>query len=136
MTGETLQLICNCIILLGSAAVAISHIADLIGKPIKFFEGKRSKQFREIEKRLGEISKQNDKQSELIGLINKSSLDLLRQNILTLYNEHKKDKQLTQTEKEYLDELFRDYTEQNGNSYIKKKYIRMQSWTIISDPDE
>lgn len=82
-----------------------------------------------------EIERINKEQNEDIKLLKKSNLDMLRQNILYLYDHHKKEKKLTITEKEYLDELYNDYSAEGGNSYIHKIYKRMQDWEII-DEDE
>ena len=84
-----------------------------------------------------EINKSQNEQlkylKEMILKINNSSKDIMRQKIMTIYHANKKNKTLTIYDKEALDELYKDYKAQNGNSYIEKYYARMKKWKVIDE---
>jgi uncharacterized protein YycO len=65
--------------------------------------------------------------------VNRSTKDILRQRIINIYNTYKVEGKIPQTIRENLDELYKDYTAQGGNSYITKYYKRMIQWEIIPD---
>ena len=142
-----LQQICNIIILIGGVVTGITAIMALAGKPIRFFRKLKDKQEEErcakiakdVEKRLtprfDEIYQQNLEQEETIQILEKSSRDMLRKDIIQVYKEHKLRRELTETTKEYLDDLYGDYKAENGNHYIDKIYNRMCTWKVIPDED-
>ena len=78
-------------------------------------------------------NKQLDELNEKLVLINDSSKDVLRQKIMSIYHNNKKQKTLSIYDKEALDELYKDYKSQLGNSYIDKYYNRMKNWNIIDE---
>ena len=84
-----------------------------------------------------EINKSQNEQlkylKEMILKINNSSKDIMRQKIMAIYHANKKTKTLTIYDKEALDELYKDYKAQNGNSYIEKYYARMKKWKVIDE---
>ena len=84
---------------------------------------------------LKKIQTQNDSQSKQIEALTCSTKDLLRTSIMELYKTHKQCRQLTEEEREYLDDLYNDYTAEGGNSFIKKLYLRMCKWDIIVDDE-
>ena len=84
-----------------------------------------------------EINKSQNEQlkylKEMISKINNSSKDIMRQKIMAIYHANKRTKTLTIYDKEALDELYKDYKAQNGNSYIEKYYARMKKWKVIDE---
>ena len=62
-----------------------------------------------------------------------SARDVLREKIMAIYHKNKRERALTQYEKEALDQYYKDYKKLNGNSYIDKYYNRMKLWTVIYD---
>ena len=84
-----------------------------------------------------EINKSQNEQlkylKETILKINNSSKDIMRQKIMAIYHANKRAKTLTIYDKEALDELYKDYKAQNGNSYIEKYYARMKKWKVIDE---
>lgn len=175
----TFQTICNLIVLIGAAVVAISNILKFFGKPVKFFKKKKQKQQEEYEKQLkdmldklisnylidhdhetrkkyladrqqylmdisnevynkfqGEIDKiKNTSKSneEVIKLLKKNMVDVLRQKIENIYYRYKDERTLPIYVYENLQELYKDYTEAGGNHYIGKLYNRMSTWKVLED---
>ena len=68
-----------------------------------------------------------------INKLNNSSRDILRQKIMAIYHANKKAKMMTIYDQEALNELYKDYKAQQGNSYIDKYYNRMQTWEIVDE---
>lgn len=83
-----------------------------------------------------EIKDNIQTQGSDISILKKTTLDLLRNDILEIYHKNKAKRQLIETDREYLDDLFRDYSAEGGNSYIAKKYYRMTKWEIIADDED
>lgn len=75
-------------------------------------------------------------QKETLDIMVVTTKDLLRKAILNIYNDNKHHRTLTETERELVDELYRDYRREHGNSYIEKKYNRMKHWETLPDEDE
>lgn len=94
-------------------------------------------ELREELKEIKDINKSQNKQldelNEKLVLINNSSKDVMRQKIMAIYHNNKKQKTLSIYDKEALDELYKDYKSQLGNSYIDKYYNRMKNWNIIDE---
>lgn len=84
---------------------------------------------------LEEIKKMNIEQSENLRILNQGSKDVLRQKIMSIYHQYKKEQRMPIYAKEALDELYKDYKAQGGNSYIDKYYKRMSSWEVYIDDD-
>lgn len=80
-----------------------------------------------------EIERINLEQNEKIETLTRSSKDVLRQNIINIYEHNKGTKQLNEMTREFLDDCFKDYTKQKGNGYIEKLYHRMDNWDVIVD---
>ena len=144
---EVLQQICNIIILIGGVCGAVVAIMALAGKPINLFKklkAKREQETREkivgdvakkLTPRLDEIYQQNLEQSEIITQLQKSSRDMLREDIIQIYNHGKHTRTITETTREYLNDLYEDYKAEKGNHYIDKIYNRMSTWDIIPDEE-
>lgn len=167
---EWLQTICNIIIIVGGAIVAIKNVAEWFGKPIRFFKKKSDDSFdakviaiikkiipdmliahdletrtkyradREnylqeikkevlisIQQELGQVANLTEQYEALVI----SAKDVLREKIMTIYHKNKRDRTLTEHEKEALDQYYIDYKAMKGNSYIDKYYNRMKKWGII-----
>ena len=82
---------------------------------------------------LEEIRELNIKQSENLEKLNISSKDVLRQKIMTIYHQYKEDQKMPIFAKEALDELYKDYKAQGGNTYIDKYYARMNRWEVYQE---
>lgn len=147
MVLQILQQICNVIILIGGVFGAFVAVSTFLGKPLKFIKkrrdaaekARRDEIAKDVEKRLtprfDELYQQNIEQEEIIGILEKSSRDILRKEIINIYHINKPIRQLTETTKEYLDDLYQDYKAEHGNHYIDKIYGRMCSWEIVPDED-
>lgn len=85
---------------------------------------------------LEEIRKLSIEQSKNLEKLNQSSKDVLRQKIMTIYHQYKERRKIPVFAKEALDELYKDYKSQGGNSYIDKYYNRMSNWEIDYTEDE
>lgn len=91
----------------------------------------------EIKGTLEEIKEMNIEQSKQIGAIHQSSKDMLRQRIMMIYHACKREKRITIYDREALDEAYKDYKSEGGNSYIDKYYNRTLSWeTYYPDGEE
>lgn len=169
---EQLQTICNIIIIIGGAIIAIKNVAEWFGKPIRLFKKKSDNIFEErviailtkilpnmflehdletrnkyladrqaylqdiksevlksIQGELGQVA-QLTKQYEALVI---SAKDVLREKIMAIYHKNKRDRVLTVSEKEALDQYYIDYKAMKGNSYIDKYYKRMNTWKIDED---
>lgn len=58
---------------------------------------------------------------------------MLRQRIMDIYHRYKADRRMPIYAKEALDELYKDYKAEGGNSYIDKYYKRMCLWETYDD---
>lgn len=148
---EWLGIACDIVILIGGVAAAILSILKLLGKPIHFFkksiaqdEARRTEELtksitaavsHKLMPDLDEIKQQNMEQNETITVMLETTKDLLRKSIINIYNEHKYERCLTETDKEMLDDLYNDYRAEHGNSYIEKLYNRMSKWEIVPDEE-
>lgn len=104
---------------------------------INEIKNKVVEELREELKEIKDINKNQNKQldelNEKLVLINDSSKDVMRQKIMSIYHSNKKQKTLSIYDKEALDELYKDYKSQLGNSYIDKYYNRMKNWRVIDE---
>lgn len=64
-----------------------------------------------------------------------SAKDVLREKIMAIYHKNKYNRTLTEYEREALNQYYIDYKALNGNSYIDKRYNRMDKWKVIYDDD-
>ena len=67
---------------------------------------------------------------ESVEVLKQGSKDVLRQKIMSIYHQYKDPRQFPIYEKEALDELYKDYKKEGGNSYIDKYYSRMSRWEV------
>jgi hypothetical protein len=58
---------------------------------------------------------------------------VLREKIMGIYHKNKRERTLTLSEKEALDQYYIDYKAMKGNSYIDKYYKRMKKWKVDED---
>jgi hypothetical protein len=79
----------------------------------------------------GEIST-NTKTIEALVI---SAKDVLREKIMAIYHKNKYNRTLTEYEREALNQYYIDYKALKGNSYIDKRYARMDKWKVIYDDD-
>ena len=61
---------------------------------------------------------------------------MLRQRIMMIYHNYKTSKRITIYDREALDEAYKDYKAEGGNSYIDKYYNRTLSWETYYPDDE
>lgn len=62
-----------------------------------------------------------------------SAKDVLREKIMAVYHKNKHRRKLDESEKEALDQYYKDYKAIKGNSYIDKYYGRMKRWEVIPE---
>lgn len=79
------------------------------------------------------ILRLNLEQNEAIEVLITTSKDILRQRIMNIYHTYKFEKRMPIHAKEALNELYKDYKAEKGNSYIDKYYNRMIAWEIYDD---
>ena len=90
----------------------------------------------EIKSTLEEIKNINVEQAKQINVIHQGSKDMLRQRIMMIYHNYKTSKRITIYDREALDEAYKDYKAEGGNSYIDKYYKRTLSWETYYPDDE
>ena len=84
-----------------------------------------------------DISKNMVVLTEAIATLQKGTKDVLRQKIMDIYHEFKAERRFPVYSKEKLDELYKDYKAEGGNSYIDKYYGRMSKWDVdYSEEDD
>ena len=82
-----------------------------------------------------EIKAINQEQSKTLKDLTTSEKDCLRKMIMDIYHDFEDVRALPESIREQLDELYKDYKSLNGNSYIDKRYARMEKWETIPDHD-
>ncbi len=82
-----------------------------------------------------EIKAINQAQSKTLNDLTTSEKDCLRKMIMDIYHEFEDIRELPESVREQLDELYKDYKTLKGNSYIDKRYARMEKWATIPDHD-
>ena len=83
-----------------------------------------------------EINKNIAVLKEAVEVLKQGTKDVLRQKIMDIYHEYKSERKFPIYVKEKLDELYKDYKREGGNSYIDKYYDRMSKWDIEFSEDE
>lgn len=130
------------IIFVGAIFLAVSNITGIISKiikkPVDRFKDTINQEINNevpkiIDNSLKEIKDLNITQNKNIELLLRSSKDILRQRIMEIYHKWKDKRMLPISEKEFLDELYKDYKAEGGNSFIDKYYGRMSTWKILDD---
>ena len=53
-----------------------------------------------------------------------------------IYHKNKYNRTMTEFEREALNQYYIDYKAIKGNSYIDKRYNRMDKWRVIYDDDD
>lgn len=86
----------------------------------------------EVIKEIGDDIKSN---SDTIDALVISARDVLREKIMTIYHKNKYNRTMTEYEREALNQYYVDYKALKGNSYIDKRYNRMDKWRVIYDDD-
>lgn len=158
MSSIDLQTLCNWIVLIAAAMLAVVNIAKLLYQPSVFFKKKKAAIEKErdekMAKQIDKVLTEHDSElsSEFIGQLqdrftilsdaderieaelknNRSAtVDLLRQQIVNIYYEYLEEQKLPIYVRENLDELYKDYIVNNGNHFITKIYKRMEKWPVI-----
>lgn len=167
------QQICDWVVLISAAILAITNIFKFFGKPIKFVKKKQDDEIdKRVENRLNELLpvyfEERDKetrakylsqrqayleeiqcevtnnvseplneikdilkaQEETLRTLQQGTKDVLRQKIMDIYHTYKIERKFPIYAKEKLDELYKDYKAEEGNSYIDKYYKRMVDWEV------
>ena len=86
----------------------------------------------EVLKEIGDDMKTNTETIEALVI---SAKDVLREKIMAIYHKNKYNRTFTEYEREALNQYYIDYKALNGNSYIDKRYNRMDKWKVIFDDD-
>lgn len=87
----------------------------------------------DVKEILDDIYKLNLEQNESIKTLSQGNKDMLRQRIMDIYYTYREEKRLPIHKKEALNELYKDYKAEGGNSYIDKYYNRMKTWEVYDD---
>lgn len=99
-------------------------------------QGEHNAQLEQLKEEMESQRQTLQEQKATLDIMVVTTKDLLRKAILSIYNDNKHRHALTETERELVDELYRDYRAEHGNSYIEKKYKRMEHWELLPDEDE
>ena len=91
---------------------------------------------KDINQTIQEIHQLLSDQNKKIAILTDSSKDVLREKIMMIYHQYKKQKRMPQHAREALDQYYKDYKKEDGNSYIDKYYARMKSWETYEDDYE
>ena len=62
--------------------------------------------------------------------------DVLREKIMKIYNDYRRERRLPVDKKEQLDQYYADYKKLKGNSYIDRYYRRMERWTVLEEEED
>ena len=137
------SVICDWIILIGAVFGAITAIYKFFLKPYVFLKKKRDdnieekeslkKQISDIKDAVNEVKEINLQQSTMIEHMDKSTKDILRQRIMTIFHTYRHTHSMPFHVREELNMLFKDYKAQGGNDYIDKYYDRMNIWETETD---
>ena len=84
---------------------------------------------------LAEIGDDINTNTKTIDALVISAKDVLREKIMAIYHKNKYNRTLTEYEREALNQYYVDYKALEGNSYIDKRYKRMDKWKVIYDDD-
>ena len=100
------------------------------------YKGDRQNYLNEIKNEiLSEIEDDIKENSETINALVISARDVLREKIMAIYHKNKYNRTMTEYEREALNQYYVDYKKLGGNSYIDKRYNRMDKWKVIYDDD-
>ena len=62
--------------------------------------------------------------------------DVLREKIMKIYNDYRRERTLPIDKKEQLDQYYIDYKKLKGNSYIDRYYHRMERWNVLEEDED
>lgn len=100
------------------------------------YKGDRQNYLNEIKAEiLAEIDDDIKTNARTIDALVISAKDVLREKIMAIYHKNKYNRTLTEYERESLNQYYIDYKALKGNSYIDKRYNRMDKWKVIYDDD-
>ena len=100
------------------------------------YRGDRQNYLNEIKAEiLAEIGDDIKTNTETIDALVISAKDVLREKIMAIYHKNKYNRTMTEYEREALNQYYIDYKALHGNSYIDKRYARMDKWRVIFDDD-
>ena len=100
------------------------------------YKGDRQNYLNEIKAEiLAEINDDIKTNTQTIDALVISAKDVLREKIMAIYHKNKYNRTLTEYEREALNQYYIDYKALKGNSYIDKRYNRMDKWKVIYDDD-
>lgn len=100
------------------------------------YKGDRQNYLNEIKAEiLAEIDDDIKTNTQTIEALVISAKDVLREKIMAIYHKNKYNRTLTEYEREALNQYYIDYKSLKGNSYIDKRYNRMDKWKVIYDDD-
>ena len=100
------------------------------------YKGDRQNYLNEIKAEiLAEIDDDIKTNAQTIDALVISAKDVLREKIMAIYHKNKYNRTLTEYEREALNQYYIDYKALKGNSYIDKRYARMDKWKVIYDDD-
>lgn len=100
------------------------------------YKGDRQNYLNEIKAEiLAEIDDDIKTNAQTIDALVISAKDVLREKIMAIYLKNKYNRTLTEYEREALNQYYIDYKALKGNSYIDKRYNRMNKWKVIYDDD-
>lgn len=151
-----LSVLANTIIVIGGVTVAIVNILKFFNVPLKFINKQRDKSIQKvveesvplflekaqkntdnkldaIEATLQDIKTMNEEQNKTLESVKKGQLDMLRQNIMRIYNQYSRYRAITNTDKIRVTQSYKDYTALGGNSYIENYYNDLDTWKVMSD---
>lgn len=84
---------------------------------------------------LREVDADIKENNDTIEALRISARDVLREKIMAIYHKNKATRTLSEYEKEALVQYYKDYKALKGNSYIDKRYSRMDKWNVAYDED-
>lgn len=100
------------------------------------YKGDRQNYLNEIKSEiLQEIGDDISTNTKTIDALVISAKDVLREKIMAIYHKNKYNRTMTEYEREALNQYYVDYKALDGNSYIDKRYKRMDKWKVIYDDD-
>lgn len=100
------------------------------------YKSDRENYLREIKAQvLKEVGADIKENNETIEALRISARDVLREKIMAIYHKNKATRTLSEYEKEALVQYYKDYKALLGNSYIDKRYSRMEKWEVIYDEE-
>ena len=84
---------------------------------------------------LKEVDADINENNDTIEALRISARDVLREKIMAIYHKNKTTRTMSEYEKEALTQYYKDYKALKGNSYIDKRYFRMEKWDVVYDED-